>query len=319
MLVFFSCLQTFSELSGDTYYYLQEHFHIWAKLAESFHQLPQKDYFSKFKKLPKQERSAESLHKEVTNVLKQPKSSRVLVYTKDHPLDLLEENGILASLHDIINQAVQKVLDATVGDGAPLFDMFGGEGQSSVPWESSMGGSDGEEEEQGEEDERSGSGDEVSLVSGDESIPGHKKKRRKGKHKKKVSETTEEGKGKSKYVPPPLPKSRKKSLPQEEPHRKPKYVPPPLPKTKPRPPPEEPPPKPKYTPPPLPKPKKKQEGVQTEADAKKVPAMLNFFFILIYVANIDIKYYYAKVNSNLFNKVLFQHKLLWTTTSLNAV
>ncbi|XP_077164043.1 coiled-coil domain-containing protein 116 [Paroedura picta] len=271
--------------SGDTYYFMQEHFHIWAKLAESFHQLPKKDYFSKFKKLPKQEFSAESLHKEITNVLKRPTASRLLLYSAGQEpfqaLDFLEENGMLAALQDIINQAVQKVLDATLGDGAPLFNMFGDDGQLSVPWESSMGGSEEEEEREGEgggegggDDEGSGSGDETSVgdsKSDDESTPGRKKKRKKGKRKKKATEAAaEEGKVKSKYTAPPLPKSKRKSLTQEEPQRKPKYVPPPLPKTKPRPPPEEPPPKPKYTPPPLPKSKKKQEVVQTQSETKKV-------------------------------------------------
>ncbi|XP_060105140.1 coiled-coil domain-containing protein 116 [Heteronotia binoei] len=279
--------ETLSERSGDTYYFLQEHFHIWAKLAESFHQLPKKDYFSKFKKLPKQKPSAESLHKEITNVLKQPTPSTLLLYASGQEpfqaLDFLEENGMLAALQDIINQAVQKVLEATLGDGAPLFDIFGEEGRLSVPWESSMGGSEEEEEGEGEEDGREGSGSggetsEVDSKSDAESTPGRKKKRRKGKYKKKASEATEEGKGKPKYTPPPLPKSRRKSNPPEEPPRKPKYVPPPLPKTKPRPPPEEPPPKPKYAPPPLPKPKKKQEAVQTEGQGKKNKCSVIFCF-----------------------------------------
>lgn len=277
-------MQTISERSGDTYYLLQEHFHIWAKLAESFHQLPKKDYFSKFKKPPRKEFSAESLHKEITNVLKLPRRSTILLYAAGQEpfdsLDFLEENGILAALQDIINQAVQKVLEATLGDGAP-FDVFGEEGGVSAP-------SEGEGEEEEEEDEGSGSGEEGSGgETDDESKPGRKKKRRKGKRKKKVADAAEEGKGKPKYTPPPLPKTKRKSIAQEEPQRKPKYVPPPLPKSKPRPPPEEPPPKPKYTPPPLPKQRKKQ-SIQPEPEEKKVSAIFNLFCCITLFA-IDIK------------------------------
>uniref|UniRef100_A0ACB8FYX1 Uncharacterized protein n=1 Tax=Sphaerodactylus townsendi TaxID=933632 RepID=A0ACB8FYX1_9SAUR len=285
-----------SEQSGDTYYFLQEHFHIWAKLAESFHQLPKKDYFTKFKKLPKQELSAESLHKEITNVLKY--SHGLPLYSAEQEpfltLDFLEENGLLAALQDIINEAVQKVLDATLVDGAPLFDLFGDHGLLSVPWESSVEDSD-EEEERGREAEGEGEGEgekedegkdegsesgegsgsgtesEEGSKSDAASTPGKKKKKRKGKRdKKQAPDAAEEKKGKQKYTPPALAKSRRKSGQQDESQRKAKYVPPPLPKTKPRPPPEEPPPKAKYTPPPLPKPKKKQEVVaQAEAQTEQ--------------------------------------------------
>ncbi|KAH0625575.1 hypothetical protein JD844_015150 [Phrynosoma platyrhinos] len=281
--------ETFSERSGDSYFFRQEHFHIWAKLAESFEQFqpPKKDYFAKFRKVPpEQSFSVESLQKEITNVLKRPTPSSIpLYYPGEQPfqaLDFLEENKILAALQDIINQAVQKVLQATGADGVPLLNLFDDQGHPMM-WESSMGGSDEEEEEEEEEGSgsaASGSGEETSedddsKSEGSKSADGKKRKKRKGKKKKKKKgESPKEEKGKPKYTPPPLPKTKRKSIGAEEPQRKPKYVPPPLPKTKPRPPPETPPPKPKYVPPPLPKPKqKKKDSIQSEAEAPKQPVL----------------------------------------------
>ncbi|XP_066466060.1 coiled-coil domain-containing protein 116 [Tiliqua scincoides] len=282
--------EMFSERAGDDYYFREEHFHAWARLAESFQFLqgPKRDYFSKFKKpAPSQSLSAESLHKEITNVLKRPTPSSLLLY---HPgkqpfeaLDFLEENKILAALQDIINQAVHKVLEATsMTEGLPLFNIFDEHGHP-LPWESSEeeGSEEGEEGDEGDEgsgSEVTGSGEETS--EGDSksedgtSVDGKKKKKKrkkKGKRKKKkgAAEATEEEKGKQRYTPPKLPKSKRKAGAPEEPQRKPKYVPPPLPKTKPRPPPDEPAPKPKYVPPPLPKPrqKKQQEAAAGEPEA----------------------------------------------------
>ncbi|XP_042297809.1 coiled-coil domain-containing protein 116 [Sceloporus undulatus] len=247
--------EAFSERSGDSYFFRQEHLHIWAKLAESFEQFQplKKDYFAKFRKgPPEQSLSVESLQKEITNVLKRPTPSSIpLYYPGQEPfqsLDFLEENKILAALQDIINQAVHKVLSATGPDGVPLLNLF-------------------------DDEETSEDGD--SKSEGSKSTDGKKRKKKKGKKKKKrKAESPKEEKGKPKYTPPPLPKSKRKSLGPEEPQRKPKYVPPPLPKTKPRPPPETPPPKPKYVPPPLPKPKqKKKDSIQLEAEAPKQPVL----------------------------------------------
>nr|XP_060641898.1 coiled-coil domain-containing protein 116 [Anolis sagrei ordinatus] len=273
--------ETFSERSGDDYFYRQEHLHIWAKLAESFEkfQPPKKDYFSKFKKEPQESASVESLQKEITNVLKRPMGSGIPRYSPDHQpflaLDFLEEHKILSALQDIINQAVQKVLQATGTDGVPLVNLFDDEGHPVTFWDSSIGGTEEDEEE---EEERSGSGGSGSgedtsddFSDGSKSGDGKKKRKKKGKKKKKKKAETSpvEEKGKSKYAPPPLPKSRRKSIPEES-QRKGKYVPPPLPKTKPRPPSGTPPPKPKYVPPPLSKPKlKKKESVQMETEPAK--------------------------------------------------
>uniref|UniRef100_A0A803U0Z4 Uncharacterized protein n=1 Tax=Anolis carolinensis TaxID=28377 RepID=A0A803U0Z4_ANOCA len=275
--------ETFSERSGDDYFYRQEHLHIWAKLAESFEkfQPPKKDYFSKFKKEPQESLSVESLQKEITNVLKRP---GIPTYSPDQQpflaLDFLEEHKILSALQDIINQAVQKVLQATGTDGVPLVSLFDDEGRPVAFWDSSMEETD-EEEEEGEEEEMersgsavSGSGEDTSddFSDGSKSGDGKKKRKKKGKKKKKKKAETSpvEDKGKAKYTPPPLLKSRRKSFTPEEAQRKPKYVPPPLPKSKPRAPQGTPPPKPKYVPPPLPKPKlKKKESVQMEAEPAK--------------------------------------------------
>ncbi|XP_053136275.1 coiled-coil domain-containing protein 116 [Hemicordylus capensis] len=278
--------ETFSQRSRDSYY-RQERFHIWAKLAEAFpcQPPPKKDYFSKFQKpSPKQSCSIESLHKEITNVLKRPTHSSIPLYYPGyqpfHALDFLEENKILAALQDIINQAVLRVLEATMTDGIPFLNLFDEHGQALMIWDTSMVESEEEEEEEEEEkmapsgSAETGSGEESGSGSGEEdgdskSADGKKKKRKgKSKKKKKVSPLpTEEEKVKQKYTPPPLPKSKRKSMVPEEAQRKPKYVPPPLPKSKPRPPPEEPPPKPKYVPPPLPKPKqKKQDSIQSDAE-----------------------------------------------------
>ncbi|KAM6423339.1 coiled-coil domain-containing protein 116 [Liasis olivaceus] len=254
--------ETFSEQSGDSYFFQQEHLHVWAKLAKSMEQ-PRRDYFAKLKKaLPQESFSLESLHKEITSVLKRPTPRCIPVYyaTQEpfHALDFLEENKILVALQDIINQAVLKVLEATMTGGIPFIDLFD---ERSYLWESS-------EEEEGSGSEGSGSGEETSE-EGDAEGPcagGKRKKKRKGKKK----EASGDEKGRSKYTPPPLPKSKRKSTLPEEPARKPKYVPPPLPKTKARAPPEEPPPKPKYVPPPLPKPKqKKPDASQTETETTK--------------------------------------------------
>ncbi|XP_061458978.1 coiled-coil domain-containing protein 116 [Rhineura floridana] len=281
--------ETFSERSGDNYYFRQEHFHIWAKLAESFPKIrpPKKDYFAKFRKeIPRQSLSIESLQKEITNVLKRPTPSSIpLYYPGTQPfqaLDFLEENKILAALQDIINQAVLKVLEATVTDGIPTVNLFDDQGQFLMLWDSSKGGSE-EEEEMKSGSAASGSVEESSDEGDSKSEDGKsadggkkKKKKKKGKKKKKAkgeSPVTEE-KAKPKYTPPPLPKSKRKSMVSEESQRKPKYVPPPLPKSKPRAPPDEPPPKPKYVPPPLPKPKqKKQDSAQAVAESAKQPVV----------------------------------------------
>ncbi|XP_063000400.1 coiled-coil domain-containing protein 116 [Elgaria multicarinata webbii] len=294
--------ETFSERSGDNYFFQQEHFHVWAKLAESFEQLqpPKKDYFAKFKKpLPEQSFSVESLHKEITNVLKRPTLSSIpLYYPGNQPfqaLDFLEENKILAALQDIINQAVCQVLEATMTGGIPFLNLYDEDGRTLMPWDSSMAESEEEEEEEEKEKEEeeskgeegmragsegSGSGEETSeddsKSEGSKTADGKKKKKKKKqKGKKKKKEKAEspmgEEKVKMKYTPPPLPKSKRKSLGPEEPQRKPKYVAPPLPKTKARPPAEEVPTKPKYVPPPLPKPKpKKQDSLQTESESSKL-------------------------------------------------
>ncbi|KAJ7309665.1 hypothetical protein JRQ81_007723 [Phrynocephalus forsythii] len=297
--------QTFSERSGDSYFFRREHFHIWAKLAESFEQFqpPKKDYFAKFRKeVPSQSFSVESLQKEITSVLKRPTPSSIpLYYPGQQPfdaLDFLEENKILAALQGIINEAVLQVLEMRGVDGTPLLDLFDEEGHARMLWESSLTGSEEEEEDEEDEDEgdeegdegggeggdegeeSSGSGEETSeeddSKSGGSKSSGKKKKKKKkqqkGKKKKKGKAESPAGdeKSKGKYTPPPLPKTRGKSLVADESQRKAKYVPPPLPKTKPRGAPEEPVAKPKYTPPPLPKPKpKKPDSVQGEAEAPK--------------------------------------------------
>ncbi|XP_063171907.1 coiled-coil domain-containing protein 116 [Candoia aspera] len=250
--------ESFSERSGDSFFQL-EHLHVWAKLAESFGERRQ-DYFASLRKaLSHESFSLDSLHKEITSVLKRPTPRCIpLYYTCQEPfqaLDFLEENKILAALQDIINQAVLKVLEATMTDGIPFVTLFDERGYPVMPWELS---------EEGSGSEGSGSGDESSGEGEEETIDG---KKRKGKKKKKESGGEQ---GQSKYAPPHLPKSKQKSIPPEEPARKPKYTPPPFPKTKPRAPPEEPPPKPKYTPPPLPKPKqKKPDASQTETETTK--------------------------------------------------
>ncbi|XP_034954670.1 coiled-coil domain-containing protein 116 [Zootoca vivipara] len=300
--------ETFSERSGDNYYFRQEHFHIWAKLAESFTKLhcPRRDYFAKFRKqTPKQTASVESLHKEITSVLKRPTPCSIpLYYPGNEPfsaLDFLEENKILAALQCIINQAVLKVLEVTMTDGIPFVTAYDEQGHPLMPWASSMEETEEGEEGEGEEEEGlrsgsvdSGSGEDTSEEGDSKSEEGKeggkKKKKKKGKKKKDKGKEKEkekekekrkkakaesqpspspEEKGKPKYTPPPLPKSKRKSMGPEEPQRKPKYVPPPLPKTKPRPPPEEPPPKPKYVPPPLPKPRQKKDSIQSVAESKQ--------------------------------------------------
>ncbi|XP_025033463.1 coiled-coil domain-containing protein 116 [Python bivittatus] len=175
--------ETFSEQSGDSYFFWQEHLHVWAKLAKSMEQ-PRRDYFAKLKKaLPQESFSLESLHKEITSVLKRPTPRCIPLYyaTQEpfHALDFLEENKILVALQDIINQAVLKVLEATMTGGIPFIDLFD---ERSYLWESS-------EEEEGSGSE-SGSGEETS----------------------EEGDAPEEPPPKPKYVPPPLPKPKQKKL-----------------------------------------------------------------------------------------------------------
>uniref|UniRef100_A0A8D2Q7X9 Uncharacterized protein n=1 Tax=Varanus komodoensis TaxID=61221 RepID=A0A8D2Q7X9_VARKO len=149
--------------------------------------------------LPEQSFSLESLHKEITNVLKRPTPTSIpLYYPGNQPfqaLDFLEENKILAALQDIINQAVCQVLEAT---GMEFFDEEG----HRMPWDSSIGYSDEEEEEEreeGEEEEGEGEGRSGSVSSGSEEETSDEDSKSEGsKTKKKKKKKQKKSKGKKK-------------------------------------------------------------------------------------------------------------------------
>ncbi|XP_032085316.1 coiled-coil domain-containing protein 116 [Thamnophis elegans] len=113
--------ESFSEKSGESYFQ-QQHLHIWAK---SF-QHPQREFFARFQSsFPQDSLSFESLHKEITSVLKRPVRHGVPMHyiCHKHLHAFLEETQILASLQDVINQAVLKILEATMTGGIPFLDL----------------------------------------------------------------------------------------------------------------------------------------------------------------------------------------------------
>ncbi|XP_034291670.1 coiled-coil domain-containing protein 116 [Pantherophis guttatus] len=232
--------ESFSEQSGESYFQ-QQHLHIWAKSFEH----PRREFFAKFQRtFPQDSLSFESLHKEITNVLKRPMRHGPPMHyiCHDHLHAFLEETKVLAGLQDVINQAVLKVLEATMLGGIPFLDLSDDHGYPTS-WDS----------EEEEEEEFSVLESYESEVSEESEEPSDGICKRKGKKKKAVSE---DGK-------PDLPKSKQKPATPEEGARKPKYVPPPLSKTK------ETPTKTRYVPPPLPKSKKKQEPSQAETETTK--------------------------------------------------
>lgn len=158
----------------------------------------------------------------------------------EHLHAFLEETKVLAGLQDVINQAVLKVLEATMTGGIPFLDLSDEYGYPTS-WDSEE-----EEEEYSISESEEGTSEESEELS--DGIC-----KRKEKKKKALSE---DGK-------PAHPKSKQKPTTPEEPTRKAKYVPPPLSKTK------ETPTKTKYVPPPLPKSKKKQEPSQAETETTK--------------------------------------------------
>ncbi|XP_075754390.1 coiled-coil domain-containing protein 116 [Pelodiscus sinensis] len=257
-----------TEKSAD-YYFRQEHFHIWAQLAESsvgLHERAASDFFSKTKKKDRSQLEGDSsfdikhIEKEITKVLKQPTPSATALYYPDEELfDFLEENKLFSALQDIVNQAILEILDATKKDGSPLFSMgdYSGITGDSQPLPGNIDESTQTVSENAKEEEE-------STKEGKELMSETRESTEKSKHhKSKPKSPVEKLPSKPKYVPPPLPKSKPRA-PSEPPPPKPKYVPPPLPKSKPRPPAEKPPPKPKYVPPPLPKPKSKKPPIVDE-------------------------------------------------------
>ncbi|ETE59989.1 Coiled-coil domain-containing protein, partial [Ophiophagus hannah] len=229
--------EAFSEQSGESYFQ-QQHLHIWAKSFEH----PRREFFAKIQRaFPQDSLSFESLHKEITSVLKRPVRHGVPMHyiCHEHLHAFLEETKVLAGLQDVINQAVLKVLEATMTGGIPFLDFTDDHGYSTF-WDS--------EEEEYTITESSESEEETSEEY-EELFDGICKKR----VEKKKQPLSEDGK--------PLPKSKQKPMTPEEAARKPKNVPPPLSKTKET--------KAKYTPPPLPKSRKKQEPSQAETETTK--------------------------------------------------
>ncbi|XP_034646898.1 coiled-coil domain-containing protein 116 [Trachemys scripta elegans] len=289
-----------TEKSAD-YYFRQEHFHIWAQLAESsvgLHgQRATSDFFSKIKKKDKSQFEKDSsfdtkhIEKEITNVQKRPTpSDTALYYPGQQPfetLDFLEENKLFSALQDIVNQAILELLNTTKKDGSPLFNMADDSGiigdsqpcgddlnVTSLYEKSSSPGKIDESTQTASENAEKGKTEEEKTEEGKESKSKTGKKTLKEStqkskhkpqslHKSKPKSPLEKPPSKPKYVPPPLPKSKPRAV-DEAPPPKAKYVPPPLPKSKPRPPVEKPPPKPKYEPPPLPKPKPKKPAMVEE-------------------------------------------------------
>ncbi|XP_043385337.1 coiled-coil domain-containing protein 116 [Chelonia mydas] len=276
-----------TEKASD-YYFRQEHFHIWAQLADSsvglHEQRATSDFFSKIKKKDKSQSEKDSsfdikhIEKEITNVLKQPAPSDT-DYPGQQPfetLDFLEENKLVSALQDIVNQAILEILNATKKDGSPLFNMADDSGitgddlnvtnlceKSSSPGnidESTQTASENAEEGKTKEEKTE---EEKEPKTREKTLKESTQKSKHGPqslHKSKPKSPPEKPPSKPKYVPPPLPKSKPRAA-DEAPPPKSKYVPPPLPKSKPRPPAEKPPPKPKYVPPPLPKPKPKKPAM----------------------------------------------------------
>ncbi|XP_058014855.1 coiled-coil domain-containing protein 116 [Ahaetulla prasina] len=233
--------ESFSEQSGESYFQ-QQHLHIWAKSFEH----PRREFFAKFQRsFPQDSLSFESLHKEITSVLKRPMRHGAPAHymCHEHLHAFLEETKILAGLQDVINQAVLKVLEATMLGGI-LSDDHG----YPTSWDSE------EEEEEEEEFSISESYESEESEETEELFDGICK--RKEKKKKTTTVVSEDEK-------PALPKTKQKPATPEEAARKPKYVPPPLSKTK------ETPTKTRYVPPPLPKSKKKQEPSQAETETTK--------------------------------------------------
>ncbi|KAK9391565.1 coiled coil domain-containing protein [Crotalus adamanteus] len=228
--------ESFSEQSGESYFQ-QQHLQIWAKSFEH----PRREFFAKFQRaLPQGSLSFESLHKEITSVLKRPIRHGLplpyICHEHLHVLEFLEETKILAGLQDVINQAVLKIVEATVTGG--IVDLFD-EGGYSTSWDSeeeSLSESYESEEETTEEDKFYGI------------------------CKKEKETLSEEEKGK--HTPPALPKSKQKPTTPEESARKGKSGPPSRTKETPT--------KSRYVPPPLPKSKqKKQEPSQAETETTK--------------------------------------------------
>ncbi|KAM7145268.1 coiled-coil domain-containing protein 116 [Macrochelys suwanniensis] len=272
-----------TEKSTD-YYFRQEHFHIWAQLAESsvgrHEQRATSDFLSKIKKKDKSQFERDSsfdikqIEKEITNVQKQPTpSDTILYYPGQQPfetLDVLEENKLFSALQDIVNQAILELLNATKKDGSPLFNMAD---DSGITGDSQPCGDDLNVTSLYEKSSSPGNIDESTQTASENAEEEESKTREKtlkestekSKHrpKSKPKSPPEKPPSKPKYVPPPLPKSKPR-VAEEAPPPKAKYVPPPLPKSKPRPPVEKPPPKPKYVPPPLPKPKPKKPPMVEE-------------------------------------------------------
>ncbi|XP_026572035.1 coiled-coil domain-containing protein 116 [Pseudonaja textilis] len=229
--------EAFSEQSGESYFQ-QQHLHIWAKSFEH----PRREFFAKIQRaFPQDSLSFESLHKEITSVLKRPVRHGIPMHyiCHEHLHAFLEETKVLAGLQDVINQAVLKVLEATMTGGIPFLD-FSDQHRYSTPWDS--------EEEEYTVTESYESEEETSEEY-EEGFDGICKKR----VEKKKQPLSEDGK--------PLPKSKQKPTTPEEAAHKPKYVPPPLSKTKET--------KTKYIPPPLPKSRKKQEQSQAETETTK--------------------------------------------------
>ncbi|KAM9118345.1 coiled-coil domain-containing protein 116 [Pangshura tecta] len=287
-----------TEKSAD-YYFRQEHFHIWAQLAESsvglHEQRATSDFFSKIKKKDKSQFEKDSsfdtkyIGKEITNVQKRPTpSDTALCYPGQQPfepLDFLEENKLVSALQDIVNQAILELLNTTKKDGSPLFNMADDSGITgdAQPCGSSPGNIDestqtaSENVEEGKtEEEKTEERKESKSQTREKTIKESTQKSKHGPqslHKSKPKSPLEKPPSKPKYVPPPLPKSKPRAA-EEEPPPKAKYVPPPLPKSKPRAAEEEPPPKAKYVPPPLPKSKPRPPVEKPPPKPKYVPPPL---------------------------------------------
>ncbi|KAG8146285.1 hypothetical protein E2320_012645 [Naja naja] len=191
--------EAFSEQSGESYFQ-QQHLHIWAKSFEH----PRREFFAKIQRaFPQDSLSFESLHKEITSVLKRPVRHGVPMHyiCHEHLHAFLEETKVLAGLQDVINQAVLKVLEATMTGGIPFLD-FSDQHGYSTSWDS--------EEEEYTITESYESEEETSEET-EKLFVGICKKR---VEKKEL--LSEDGK--------PLPKSKQKPMTPEEAARKPKHV-----------------------------------------------------------------------------------------------
>ncbi|XP_070618096.1 coiled-coil domain-containing protein 116 [Erythrolamprus reginae] len=228
--------ESISERSGESYFQ-QQHLHIWAKSFEH----PHREFFARFQRsFPSDSLSFESLHKEITSVLKRPLRHGAPAHyiCHKHLHAFLEETKVLASLQDVINQAVLKVLDATMAGGITFLDL------SDHGYPSSW---DSEEEE--EEYSISESEEETSEGTGGLYIEIlHRKVEKKEEEK------------------PALPKSKQKPSTPDISVRKGKYAQSPLSKTKGR---DETPTRTRHGPPSLGRSRKKQEPSQAETETTK--------------------------------------------------